>query len=444
MIGMTVNDVARVTGGKLYGNGAAAVTGAVRDNREVEPGLMFCALEGARVDGHSFINDALQRGAPCALARRVPEDVTGPVIVVPSVETAMQTLAAHCREKVKAPVIGVTGSSGKTTTKEYIASVLGTRYNTVKTQGNLNNDLGVPLSVFRIGEQHEAAVIEIGISNFGEMTRLGGIVKPDIAVITLIGRSHLEDLHDRDGVVRAKAEIIAQVREGGLIILNGDDDKLAALRPDKRTLRYGMGESCDIRAEDYRCLGAEGSSFTLRAGNRSFAVKIPAYGRHMVYSALAAAAVGMELGLSDEEILEGIRSYQPVGRRARIERLGSLTLIDDCYNANPDSVAMAIASARDLPGRLVCILGDMLGLGDKTEALHREAGEIARASAAVLLTTGEAAKLMGGRWFSTRAELIAALPNVLKPGDNVLVKASHDMLFDEISRAVEELSVKIM
>ena len=352
MIGMTVSKVAEYTGGTLHGGGGEReVLGAVRDNREVTPGLMFCALPGARVDGHDFIGAALEAGAPCCLAQRVPEGVAGPVITVPDVAKAMAELASACRGAVKVPVVGVTGSSGKTTAKEMIARVLGRKFRTLKTEKNFNNELGVPLTLFRIGPETEAAVVELGISNFGEMHRLGAMARPDIAVYTLIGRSHLEALGDRRGVLRAKTELLEHMPENGLVTVNGDDDLLAGLECRQRKLCFGLGAGCDVRAENYRCLGAEGSSFTVVSGEHRINTRVSAYGRHMVYAALAAAAVGIELGVPDAEIAAGIAEYEPVGRRASVIDTGKITIIDDCYNANPDSTQMAIKSASDLGGK---------------------------------------------------------------------------------------------
>lgn len=442
MTGFTVSDIARVTGGTLYGGGEGRpVTGAVIDSRRAGPGLMFCALPGERVDGHSFIASALALGSPCALASRAPEGAPGPVICVPDVQLAMGLLARECRARFSGPVVGVVGSSGKTTTKEMCASVLAQRFNTLRTEGNLNNELGVPLTLFRIGPEHGAAVVELGINHFGEMSRLGAMAKPDIAVYTLIGRSHLEALGDLDGVLRAKGELVEHMPPDGMLIVNGDDEKLAAWRPARRKLTFGLGEGCDVRGVGFAPRGAEGSALTVLAGERRIELFLPAYGRHLAYAALAAAAVGIELGLSDGQIAAGAADYAPVGRRARIIETPSLTVIDDCYNANPDSVKMAIASAGALGGRLVCILGDMLELGEQSEQMHREVGEAARAAGALLLTAGERSAAMGGEHFASKAELISALPRLLKRGDRVLVKASHSMAFEEISDALRALSL---
>ena len=439
---MTIFSAARAAGGRVAGCGQdAPLSGGVIDSREAGPGLMFCALPGERADGHEYMRSALEKGAACCLATHVPEGVTGPVILVDDVRSAMAKIAGACRDKLDIPVVGITGSSGKTTAKEMCAAVLSQKYNTLKTEKNFNNELGVPLTLFRIGPEHGAAVVELGINHFGEMSRLGAMAKPDIAVYTLIGRSHLEALGDLDGVLRAKGELVEHMPPDGLLIVNGDDEKLAAWRPARRKLTFGLGEGCDVRGVGFAPRGAEGSALTVLAGERRIELFLPAYGRHLAYAALAAAAVGIELGLSDGQIAAGAADYAPVGRRARIIETPSLTVIDDCYNANPDSVKMAIASAGALGGRLVCILGDMLELGELSEQMHREVGEAARAAGALLLTAGERSAAMGGEHFASKAELISALPRLLKRGDRVLVKASHSMAFEEISDALRALSL---
>lgn len=439
---MTIFSAARAAGGRVAGCGQdAPLSGGVIDSREAGPGLMFCALPGERADGHEYMRSALEKGAACCLATHVPEGVTGPVILVDDVRSAMAKIAGACRDRLDIPVVGITGSSGKTTAKEMCAAVLSQKYNTLKTEKNFNNELGVPLTIFRIGPEHGAAVVELGINHFGEMGRLGAMAKPDIAVYTLIGRSHLEALGDLDGVLRAKGELVEHMPPDGLLIVNGDDEKLAAWRPARRKLTFGLGEGCDVRGVGFAPRGAEGSALTVLAGERRIELFLPAYGRHLAYAALAAAAVGIELGLSDGQIAAGAADYAPVGRRARIIETPSLTVIDDCYNANPDSVKMAIASAGALGGRLVCILGDMLELGEQSEQMHREVGEAARAAGALLLTAGERSAAMGGEHFASKAELISALPRLLKRGDRVLVKASHSMAFEEISDALRALSL---
>ncbi len=438
MTGLTVGDIAAATGGRLIGGDAnAAVTGAVIDSRRAAPGVMFCALRGERVDGHSYIASALSQGSPCVLAERVPEGVDGSVIVVSDVTKAMAALARRCRDMFAGPVVGVVGSSGKTTTKEMCACVLAERFNTLRTEGNLNNELGVPLTLFRIAPDTEAAVVELGISDFGEMHRLGSMARPDIAVYTLIGRSHLNLLHDLDGVLKAKTELLDEMDEGALVIVNGDDQKLASLKPRQRLIKYGLGGGNDVRAENVRLDG--GVSFDVVRGERRFTVSVNAFGRQLISAALAAACVGMELGLSDGQIAAGVEKYAPVGRRTSVIRAGGVTIVDDCYNSNPDSAVLAVKSASDLPGRLVCILGDMLNLGPDSAKMHREVGDAALSRGALLLCSGEESRAMGGVHFDTREELISALPEYVRPGDVVLVKASHAMGFEAVTEALKEL-----
>ncbi|MEG1632577.1 MAG: UDP-N-acetylmuramoyl-tripeptide--D-alanyl-D-alanine ligase [Oscillospiraceae bacterium] len=441
MTGITVSDIARLTGGKLInGGGERQVSGVVIDSRLVRDGFAFAALPGERADGHDYISKAFELGAACCIALRVPSGETRPLVIVSEVAEALASLAEGYRKTLELPLIAVTGSVGKTTTKEMLAAVLSRRFNTLKTEKNLNNELGVPLTLFRIDASHEAAVVELGISHFGEMTRLAQMARPTMAVFTVIGRAHLEFLGDRDGVLRAKGELLDCMAKDAAVLVNGDDDKLSALCCTQKKITFGLGASCDVRAEDLVSDGAS-TSCDIICGERRLRVRIPAFGQHMVYAALAAAAVGMRLGMSDAELAEGIAAYSTVGRRASVVDTGSLTLIDDCYNANPDSVASAVRSASALGGRLVCILGDMLELGENTAELHKKTGELALSKGALLLTVGELSKNMGGLSFDTKSELIAALPRLLKKGDRVLVKASHSMAFEEISDAIKGLSL---
>lgn len=440
MTGLNISDIAAITGGEIHGgDGAAEVTSVVIDSRAVAPGALFAALPGERADGHDFITRSLDAGAVCSLARRVQEGEGRCVITVPDVADALCKLATAYRAQFSIPIVGVTGSVGKTTTKEMIACVLSRRFKTLKTEKNLNNELGVPLTLFRLGPEHEAAVIELGISHFGDMTHLAGMARPTMAVYTVIGRAHLEFLGDREGVLRAKGELLDLMTDDGAVFVNGDDDLLAGLSCRRKTITFGLGGICDVRAESLYDYGGGKTACEIAVGKRRIPVSIPAFGRHMVYAALAAAAVGLRLGLTDEEITAGIADYVPVGRRADVVETPYLTIIDDCYNANPDSAASAIESAAELGGRLVCILGDMLELGENSETLHKQTGDLALAAGAVLLTAGELSRCMGGRHFTDKQALIAALPSILKKGDIVLVKASHSQAFEEISEALKSM-----
>lgn len=445
MKGISVSDAAKICGGVLNKHSDAEILGVCIDSRKVSEGFMFAALKGEHSDGHDYIAKAFGLGAVCCLAERVPDGIDEPVIVVSDVAKAMKTLAAEYRRRFDIPVIGVAGSVGKTTAKEMIASVLSQKYNVLKTEKNFNNELGVPLTVFRLEPEHEAAVIEMGISDFGEMSRLAEIVRPTMAVYTVIGHAHLEHLGDRDGVLRAKTEMLSYMPDDGIVFLNGDDDKLAAFECSKRRVLFGTGANSSVRAVNISD-GSDETRCTVVSAERKIDLVIPAYGKHMVYAALAGAAVGMSLGLDDEMIKKGVLEYETVGRRARVIDTGYLTLIDDCYNANPDSVKCGIDSMSDTAGRKVCILGDMLEMGAQKEELHRSVGKYAALKGVdLLIAVGELSRYTAegagkiARHFDSKAELIKTLPELMHSGDTVLVKASHSMGFDEISEALKLL-----
>lgn len=416
------------------------ITSITTDSRAIEPGCLFAAIPGARVDGHDFIAQAAEKGAACVLCNRfVGADIAQ--IRVPDTQAALRQIAGFYRSQFDFPFIGVTGSVGKTTAKEMIWSVLSARFDTLKTEKNFNNELGVPLTLFRLRPHHQAAVVEMGISNFGEMTRLADMVHPQIGVFTLIGDAHLEFLGDRQGVLRAKAEMLQGMPENGVVIANGDDALLKAHDFGRRTVLFGLGENCQVRALDVQNRGIEGISCTIAAGERAIPVHIPAPGQHMVYAALMGAAVGLELGLTDQEIQQGIEAYAPVGSRGRVIQAACCTVLDDCYNANPTSVKNALDNLAALPGRHVAILGDMLELGPESAALHQQIGAYAVQSGAALISCGPLSQVMGGTWFETVPALVEALPKIIQRGDTVLVKASHAMGFEKIVAALEQLTL---
>lgn len=452
MTGYCISDIAKITGGTLHGDGSAAVTGIVLDSRAVTAGFMFAAIPGERVDGHDYISKAFESGASCCLAMRIPAGETRPIIVVPDTAVALERLAAAYRARFSIPVLGITGSVGKTTAKEMIASVLSQRWNVLKTEKNFNNQLGVPLTLFRVEPEHDAAVVEMGVSHFGDMAPLAAMVQPTAMLFTIIGHAHLEYLIDRKGVCREKTSVLATMPAHGVVFCNGDDDLLRALDCKQRKVTFGLSEDCDVRAVDYRELGAAGAECTIVCGNRRLPVRIHAYGEHMVYAALEGAAVGLEFGLTDEEIIQGIAAYQPVGSRAGVLHTERLTIIDDCYNANPDSMAAALRSLHGLQGgRKAAILGDMKELGENERTLHRTLGRQAAGEGVELLLTcgplaaeiAEGARETGQRVavhaFDTLDALLAQLPALVQTGDTVLVKASHSMHFEQIVDALKAM-----
>lgn len=448
MKNFTVSDAAKACGAVIIdGRDLEQNLGKiVIDSRLVETGDLFVAYKGERVDGHDYVSVAFDKGAACCLVER-EVDASGTLLLVSDVQKALEAIAKAYRDTLDIPIVGVTGSVGKTTAKEMVSAVLSRRLRILKTDKNFNNQIGVPMTLSRIGAEHEAAVVEMGISGFGEMDLLAAMARPTIGLFTYIGHAHLEFLGDLDGVLRAKTEMIPHMPDSGVVVINGDDAKLRTVRCAQRVVSFGLGENCDVRAVDLRTLPDGCSTCRIVSGERSFEVYIPAYGEHMVYAALEGAAVGMLMGLSDEEIIAGIADYQTVGRRGLVTDTGYLCLVDDSYNSNPDSLRCAIDSLVKLPGRHVLISSDMLEQGEGGDAIHASVGEYAVEKGVELVLccgalsyhTAEAAG-ENGRWFESKAELIAALPALIQKGDSVLVKASMSMHMEEASEALKLLT----
>lgn len=456
MKSLTLENITRVCGGVYYGSSellgkeAASIT---TDSRKAEEGSLFVPIVGERVDAHKFIPQVMEAGALATLSERVLLNADYPYILVESSLQAVKDIAEFYLEQLSIPVVGITGSVGKTSTKEVIASVLKEKYRTLKTQGNFNNELGLPLTVFRLRDEDEIAVLEMGISDFGEMSRLGKIAKPDTSVITNIGTCHLENLGDRDGVLKAKTEVFEYVRPGGHIVLNGDDDKLSSVKEYKgiRPVFFGMTKGQDVYADKVVSRGLKGMSCTIYMDGESFDVNIPMPGRHMVYNALAAAAVGRIYGLTKEQIKAGIESLQPVSGRFKMIETEKLLIVDDCYNANPMSMKASLDVLKDGGGRRVAILGDMGELGKDEARLHEEVGAYAgHCDIEVCICVGTLSRHMVEKakaenpaltviYEPDRESLLKNLEAYIKEGDTVLVKASHFMRFEEVVQALSKL-----
>lgn len=448
MRNMTLENIAKCLNGTLCqaeGKEQQEITGAVLDSRKVEEGFAFFATRGEKVDGHSFIPQVFEKGAALVICEDAPT-VKIPYIVVEDTFAALKEVAAFYREQLNIPIVGVTGSVGKTSTKEMIAAALGAKFNVLKTQGNFNNEVGLPLTILGIREEHEVAVVEMGISDFGEMHRLSRIAKPDVCVITNIGQCHLENLIDRDGVLKAKTEIFDFMQEDGYVVLNGDDDKLATVKAVNGKAPYFFGLTSDksAYATEIQNHGLFGSDFKMNLFGKELAASVPLPGQHMVINALAAATVGKLLGMEEEDILQGIASVQATGGRSNIMKLADKTVIDDCYNANPVSMKAAIDLLMMAQGKKVVILGDMFELGADELALHREVGmyaAMARLDGMIFIGNLSkemyegAAKLRAVPEYYPDKEVFFAAH---KPEDfadtTVLVKASHGMHFEEIVR----------
>ncbi len=462
MKNLTLKNIAAACGGSYVGPAQLAdkeVTSITSDSRTVENGSLFVAIKGERVDGHKFIPQVMDAGALASLSEQeLASDV--PHIHVASSLEAVKAIAEYYLSSLEIPVVGITGSVGKTSTKEMIASVLSQKYNTLKTLGNFNNELGLPLTVFRLRDEHQIAVLEMGISDFGEMTRLARVARPNISVITNIGQCHLENLIDRDGVLKAKTEVFDYLKPNGRAILNGDDDKLRTVTEvnGQPPIFFGLDSSCDFYADEIESLGLKGTKCRIHIQAKtckldsgktdfetdSFQVIIPIPGRHMVYNALAGTAVGVSYGLTANEIKAGIESLQSLSGRFHIIETEDYTIIDDCYNANPVSMKASLGVLQDGLNRKIAILGDMGELGENETALHREVGEYAGTlNIDGCICVGPLCKNMVSGIQSvnpdmyvlhldTLDELLSQLPQLVHKGDTLLVKASHFMKFEQI------------
>ena len=456
MKNLTLENITQVCGGTYHGAAdklQEEVSSIITDSRKADKGCLFVPIVGERVDAHKFIPQVMEAGALATLSERVLEHADFPYIVVESSLQAVKDIAEFYLKQLEIPVVGITGSVGKTSTKEVIASVLSQKYRTLKTQGNFNNELGLPLTVFRLRDEDEMAVLEMGISDFGEMTRLARIARPDTCVITNIGTCHLENLGDRDGVLKAKTEIFKFLRPDGHIVLNGDDDKLSTVKEHEGIVPvfFGMSQGCQVYGDEIVSRGLKGMTCTIHMGEDSFKVDIPMPGRHMVYNALAAAAVGRIYGLTDEQIKAGIESLEPISGRFRMIDTEKFLIVDDCYNANPMSMKASLDVLQDGSGRRVAVLGDMGELGTDEVQLHESVGEHAgKCDIDVLICTGKLCKSMAEKAIQTnpdlkviyepdRESLLEHLEGYVQQGDTILVKASHFMKFEEVVEKLQKM-----
>lgn len=444
----TLEEIAVACKGKYVGEDSlksVAISSVERDSRCIKENSLFLAIKGERVDGHDFIEKCYDDGAICAICENAPKNPQKPYILVESTLDAVKKIGMAYREKFNIPIVGVSGSVGKTSTKEMLYAVLSQKYKTHKTQGNLNNELGVPLTLLAMPEDTEAAVIEMGISDFDEMSRLAQMVKPTICVLTIIGCCHLENLGDRDGVLKAKTEMFKFASENADFVLNGDDDKLATVTEvnGKKPIFFGLDSKNKYYAENIKN-NADGGVFAdLCFDNKRLSVKIPAIGNYMVSNALAAVAVGRLCGLNDGELINGVQSYKTVGSRANVINTEVYKIIDDCYNANPTSVMASIDTLANFNSRTVAILGDMKELGTNELEMHRTTGEYAKKKGIdLVIAVGPLAKALadgsGGKWYADIESLLPELKALLKKGDTVLVKASHSMQFERIVDFLKE------
>ena len=445
---MTIREIEAAVGGRLLTPGETfpPVSAVGTDSRQVEPGSLFVPWKGEKYDGHRFIDAALEAGAAGCLCAQVPEQLLPGkfYIQVPDTRLALRALAASCRDRYDIPVIQITGSVGKTTTKEMMAAVLGAKLRVLKTQGNFNNDIGTPLTLLNLGPEHQAAVVETGMNHFGEIRYLGQMVRPTIAVISNIGDAHVEFLGSREGILKAKCEIFENLKKDGLAVLNGDDELLNTVSLPQKTLRCGLSEHCDVRVSEVEDLGIDGIRCVVTTAKERYALSIPVPGKHMVYSAAMAAAIGEYLGETKEEIERGVAAYEPAGSRMHVITFSeNRRLLDDCYNAGPQSMAASLRVLGASGGKKTAVIGDMAELGELTERAHKEIGELTKELGIdTVIAIGARAKYFtegnpSAQWFRSVDEAIGAVKAAFTAETAMLVKASHSMHFEKI---VEELT----
>jgi len=465
---LTLADLVEGLTGQRPPNLEQKLTDAVIDSRQACPGSLFVALKGECEDGHDFVADAFQRGSIAAIVEKKPDigcwildigqapfqypisNLQYPVcFLVEDSLKALQQVAAYWRGKHTPRVVGVTGSIGKTTTKEMIYGVLSQRFRTLKSEGNYNSEIGLPLTLLGLDPSHQRVVLEMGMYDLGEIAELAAIARPHIGVITNVGPSHLERLGTIERIAQAKAELVEALPDDGVAILNGDDPWVRQMAAQTRAevFYYGLDSTCDLWANHIESQGLEGIRFRFHHGRETIHAKVPMLGRHSVHTALAAAAVGLVEGQSWEEIIDGLRGAVQL-RLLVVSGLQGATILDDTYNASPTSSIAALNLLEELDGRKIAVLGDMLELGAFEEEGHRKVGRRALDVVAVLITVGERGRLIaeealacgmeGGKVFieEDNDSAIARLREIIAPGDIILVKGSRGMKMEEIVAAL--------
>ena len=444
---VTLKMLAQWCGGTLEpADTVGTITGLQHDSRAVRVGDLFVALPGVRVDGHNFVENARKSGAVAALvSHRVDSNL--PQIVVQDTLRAYGDIAREYRKQSGVSVVAITGSVGKTTTKEMISCVLSGKYRVSKTQGNHNNDLGLPITIMEMASDTQIAVLELGMNHFGEMSYLASIAQPDTVVITNIGTMHIEHLGTREGILKAKLEIMEGIRDDGVAVFNGDEPLLWNLREgEHRRIYFGIeNDQCDVVAEEIRPIDG-GVYFTVRGLGQRFQIFVPQEGRHMVYNALAAVAVGLLNGVSPESIQYQLGLFHNAGMRQNIFEENGFTIIEDCYNAGPESMeaAMRVLSDHKTEGRRIAVLGDMLELGTRAMAEHYRVGRLAASAADLVLTYGEHSQrivtgaITGGMsakfamHFDEQKDMASTLRRLANPGDVILFKGSRGMHMENV------------
>ena len=445
---LTLAEVVQVTGAESNSDAEIFFEDVITDSRKVTGGELFVALKGENFNGESFAKEAIKKGAVAVMvsktAKRLPDDV---VLKVDDTLKAYQQIAEAWRERFDIPIVAVTGSNGKTTTKDLTAAALNGLGHVQKTSGNFNNEIGVPMTLLELNDKHNAAVVEIGMRGLGQIESLAKVVKPTIGIVTNVSETHIELLGSIENIARAKGELVEAIKSGGTIILNADNKHTAEMRTlagaGVKVMTYGLENPADVTAKDV-LIGSVSTEFTLSYRGEDFDFEIPMLGRHNVSNALAAIAAGLTLGLTVEEIQRGISTLTTTKMRFEVIRRDGLTIVNDAYNASPASMRVAIKTASEIySGRLIAVLGDMLELGDIAETVHREIGaELVENKFDTLITLGELGKFIaaGARdaglknvyTFDTHEDAAKKIIEIVHDGDTILFKASHVMHMEKI------------
>lgn len=455
MISFDCAELIEAVGGQLlWGALDKIFVGITTDSRKVTKDNLFIPLVGENFDGHDYIEQCLNNGAAvCLTSKSIPQISDCTAVLVDDTAKALRDIATWHRNKYDIPVVGITGSVGKTSTKDMVACVVAKQYNVLKTQGNFNNEIGLPLTMINLDISHEAAVIEMGMSGFGEISRLTAIAQPEIAIITNIGVSHIEKLGSQQGILKAKLEILESLDEGGLVVLNGDDPLLRELngKLKYRTVYYGMSQELDFVAYNYRSLGETGTHFNINYKGETYEVYIPVPGLHNVYNALAAIAVGIEMNIPMNVIVDGISEYSPGNMRQNIISFNGLKIINDAYNASPQSMQASINVLEEISSdsRSIAILGDMLEMGEMAKELHYSVGNFIKDKKIdFLVTVGKNSKYitqavadsgnnsMKLRHFENNDCVLNYISGIIRQGDYILIKGSRGMKMEQIAEGI--------
>lgn len=438
---LKLSEIANACGGTF--SGECEINGVCIDTRKITKGCLFICIKGERFDGHSFAKEALEKGAAAVMIHKAVEDLNGNYVMVENTSKALLDLGGYYRSKFNLHLVGLTGSVGKTTTKEFTYLVVSSKYKSIKTQGNLNNEIGLPQMLFQIDGSIQAAVIEMGMNHFGEIHRLSTAAKPTIALISNVGTSHIENLGSREGILKAKLEIFDGLEKGSTVILNGDNDMLSTVNNNDYNIVFFGIDNGDFKSREITQQNGS-TSFIIDFYGKSQAVTIPTIGIHNVYNALSAFAVGYFLDIEPEACADALSHYQPEGMRQKVVDFNGITVIEDCYNASLDSMKASINTLADTNGkRKIAVFSDMLELGSFSKEAHSKVGEYAaKQKIDYLFTVGEQAKyihnsavengIKNALHFDNKDALSDKLSKFLEKGDAVVFKASRGMALEEV------------